>query len=233
VFVSLGGYAAWARKQRREIDGESLWDYLLASSEHDTLRGLGDELRRAFPKGTLLLLFDGLDEVADPALRADVAGATVALTGRSQSYVIVTCRVRSFDDALKPAYAEWREPLHLAPFTLGQVRHFVRGWYLRSVEQGAFSEQEASTRTDELIERIAGLDTLRDLAQTPLLLTIITILHYYEGKLPEDRADLYEDMVQLLLTRWTQARREANAPPSLIDQLQVGGLKEYECDQNL
>jgi predicted NACHT family NTPase len=233
LFASLGGYAAWVQQQQCDFDGDSLWDYLVSNNEHDPLRGLGDELRRAFRTGNLLLLLDGLDEVADPALRAAVAGATVELVGRQRGYVVVTCRVRSFDATLKRIFAEWREPVELAPFTLGQDRHFIQGWYARSVEQGVFTAAEARTRADQLIARIAEMDTLRDLARTPLLLTIITILHYYEGKLPEDRAALYEDMVQLLLTRWTQARREANTPPSLIDQLQVGGLKEYHLRQVL
>lgn len=94
---------------------------------------------------------------------------------------------------------------------------------MQSVQRQAMSAAEAERRSAELIDRIEVLPQLRDLGQTPLLLTIITILHFYEGKLPEDRADLYEDIVQLLLTRWTQQRREAGAPPSLIEQLKHDG----------
>ncbi|MBX0331519.1 SUMF1/EgtB/PvdO family nonheme iron enzyme, partial [Oscillochloris sp. ZM17-4] len=234
VYASLGAFAAWLQRQPASAcDAGALWRYLLAISEHETLAGLGEALRKAFRRGRLLLLLDGLDEVADPVLRAQVAAAVAALADRHEAFVVVTCRSRSFDGAVAAPLAGWDDPVTLAPFTLGQIRHFVRGWYAGSALRGAFTPQEATGRAEALIERITALPTLRDLGKTPLLLTIITILHYYEGKLPEDRADLYEDMVQLLLTRWTQQRREAGAPQSLLERLAIPGLKETQLRQTL
>jgi formylglycine-generating enzyme required for sulfatase activity len=209
---------------------------LLATAQEYGLEGLDQPLKRAFSKGGLLLLLDGLDEVADPTLRAGVAKAVVALAEAGGS-LAVTCRVRSFEGLVAEPFAPWGEPITLAPFSLGQMRHFVQAWYERSAERGGIDRDEAAQRVQELTDRLARLPTLRDLGQTPLLLTIITILHYYEGKLPEDRADLYEDLVQLLLTRWTQQRREAGAPLALIDQLKadksLGGLKEFHLRNTL
>ncbi len=234
IYASLGGFTVWLRRQERpDCDARALWRYLLDLSEHETLTGLGAELQRAFRKGKLLLMLDGLDEVADPALRAQVAGAAAALAERHTTFVVVTCRVRSFVGAVAATFAEWGESVELAPFTLGQISHFVRGWYERSGDDGAFTASEAATRAASLIDSIQTLESLRDLARTPLLLTIITILHYYEGKLPEDRADLYEDMVNLLLTRWTQQRREPDAATSLIERLNIPGLKETQLRQTL
>jgi formylglycine-generating enzyme required for sulfatase activity/energy-coupling factor transporter ATP-binding protein EcfA2 len=231
IYASLGGFAAWVQAQRRRFDGNSLWDYLLSASEHATLAGLGTELGRAFRAGQLLLLLDGLDEVADPALRAQTAAAVADLGLDSRSYLVVTCRMRSFVGDIAAPLAEWGTPIELAPFTLGQIQHFIRGWYQQGITPGVLDHAGATRRANALIDRVRVLPALRDLAQTPLLLTIITILHYYEGKLPEDRADLYEDLVQLLLTRWTQQRREAGAQPSVLERLKaggvLGGLKEF------
>ncbi|MGB8646749.1 MAG: SUMF1/EgtB/PvdO family nonheme iron enzyme, partial [Anaerolineae bacterium] len=47
---------------------------------------------------------------------------------------------------------------------------------------------------------------LAALARRPLLLTLMATLHTSWGKLPEDRADLYEETVKLLLGRWQRAR---------------------------
>ena len=56
----------------------------------------------------------------------------------------------------------------------------------------------------------AVLDTdrpyLGDLASRPLLLTLIATTECSGGHLPEDRADLYEQTVLLLLGRWQKAR---------------------------
>ena len=227
IMISLGDYATWTQEQQRRIDAASLWDYLIAMSAGVMIDDLKPQVQTAFQRGTLLLLLDGLDEVAEPALRAAVARAIVALGEQGASRIVVTCRVKSFTGAIAEPFATQGEPVELAPFTLGQIRHFVRGWYQRSTADGVFDLATAQARAEELLKRIAALPTLRDLGQTPLLLTIITILHYYEGKLPEDRAELYEDLVELLLTRWTQSRREAGAPPSLLEQLAVPGLRDF------
>jgi formylglycine-generating enzyme required for sulfatase activity len=237
LYASLGAFAAWAQQQPgATLDGPGLWRYLLVTAQEYGLEGLDQPLKRAFRQGGLLLLLDGLDEVADPALRAGVARAVAALAETGGS-LAVTCRVRSFEGAVAEPFAPWGVPATLALFSLGQMRHFVQAWYARSAERGAIARDEADQRVQELTDRLARLPSLRELGQTPLLLTIITILHYYEGKLPEDRADLYEDLVQLLLTRWTQQRREAGAPSALIDELKadktLGGLKEFHLRNTL
>jgi hypothetical protein len=237
LYASLGAFAAWAQQSNAgTIDGPGLWRYLLVTAQEYGLEGLDQPLKRAFREGGLLLLLDGLDEVADPTLRAAVSQAVAALADAG-GMLAVTCRVRSFDGAVAEPFAAWGEPVHLADFSLGQMRQFVEAWYARSAAHGGIEADEAERRVAELSDRLSRVPSLRDLGRTPLLLTIITILHYYEGKLPEDRADLYEDLVQLLLTRWTQQRREAGAPPALIEQLKadksLGGLKEFHLRNTL
>ncbi|MCG8351165.1 MAG: SUMF1/EgtB/PvdO family nonheme iron enzyme [Chloroflexales bacterium] len=236
LYASLGAFAAWIQTHSGACDGPGLWYYLLATAQEYGLEGLDQPLTRAFRQGGLLLLLDGLDEVADSALRASVARA-VATLAEAGGFVAVTCRVRSFEGAVAEPFAAWGAPVSLAPFDLDQMRHFVQAWYTHSATRDAIDPSEAAQRAAELIDRLEWLPTLYDLGQTPLLLTIITILHYYEGKLPEDRAELYESLVQLLLIRWTQQRREAGAPPALLDQLKadgrLGGLKEYHLRHTL
>ncbi|MFQ5873996.1 MAG: SUMF1/EgtB/PvdO family nonheme iron enzyme, partial [Dehalococcoidia bacterium] len=47
---------------------------------------------------------------------------------------------------------------------------------------------------------------LAELAARPLLLTLMAMLYTSEGRLPEDRADLYEKCVELLLDVWQQRK---------------------------
>jgi formylglycine-generating enzyme required for sulfatase activity len=237
IYASLGAFAAWTQqKAERTLDGPGLWSYLLATVQEYALEELEQPIKRAFRQGGLLLLLDGLDEVADPRLRAEVSRAVAALA-EAGGYLAVTCRARSFEGAVAEPFAPWGAPVTLAPFGLGQMRHFVQAWYARSAAHSRIGGDEAADRAAELIDRLANLRDLRDLGQTPLLLTTITILYFYEGKLPEDRADLYEDLVQLLLTRWSVQRREAGAEPALLDRLKedksLGGLKEYHLRNTL
>ena len=236
LYAALGEFAAWTQQPGGTLDGPGLWRYLLMQAQAFGLTGLDEPLSRAFNRGGLLLLLDGLDEVADPSLRVGVARA-VAKLAEAGGRVVVTCRVRSFDQAVAAPFAPWTPPVTLAAFALGQMRRFVAGWYARSADQGVIAADEATRRVTELTDRLAHLPSLRDLGQTPLLLTMITLLHFYEGKLPEDRADLYEDLVELWLNRWRVRSNEPGAPPPLLAKLKadksLGGLKDYHLRNTL
>ncbi|NNJ13334.1 SUMF1/EgtB/PvdO family nonheme iron enzyme [Chloroflexales bacterium ZM16-3] len=236
LYAALGEFAAWTQQPGGTLDGPGLWRYLLAQAQAYGLTGLDEPLSQAFNKGGLLVLLDGLDEVADPSLRVGVARA-VAKLAEAGGRVVVTCRVRSFDQAVAAPFASWTPPVTLAPFALGQMRHFVAGWYARSADQGVIVADEATRRVTELTDRLAHLHSLRDLGQTPLLLTMITLLHFYEGKLPEDRADLYEDLVELWLNRWRVRSNEPGAPLPLLAKLKadksLGFLKDYHLRNTL
>ena len=54
---------------------------------------------------------------------------------------------------------------------------------------------------------------MRALADNPLLLTVMIIVHFNVGRLPERRADLYDNATELLLGWDTRWRRTLAAPP--------------------
>ncbi|RRS33515.1 MAG: hypothetical protein OI74_07790 [Gammaproteobacteria bacterium (ex Lamellibrachia satsuma)] len=57
-----------------------------------------------------------------------------------------------------------------------------------------------------MVQRVEDREHLRELARRPLLLTLIATLHVSGGSLPEDRAELYRDSVNLLLYQWRANR---------------------------
>ena len=56
---------------------------------------------------------------------------------------------------------------------------------------------------------------LLPLCQNPLLLTLMATLHTNRGRLPDDRADLYNESVDLLMLRWN---RQIGADKALLDR---------------
>ncbi len=48
---------------------------------------------------------------------------------------------------------------------------------------------------------------LKRLAPNPLLLTVMALVHAHKGGLPDARALLYEETVEILLWRWEQIKR--------------------------
>jgi formylglycine-generating enzyme required for sulfatase activity len=169
-----------------------------------------DLLTDALVRGAAIILLDGLDEVpvAATATSADRLTTLRAVRAFAERYhqtsLILTCRTRAFDDTLRAALG-W--PVEtLAPFTLGQIRHFVPAWYHELVDAGQLTPDQAARLSAELVATIAGRARLRAMAATPLLLTLMALLLFRRGTLPRDRPRLYEDILELLLGQWDKVR---------------------------
>jgi hypothetical protein len=91
------------------------------------------------------------------------------------------------------------------------VAHFIGHWYRAVRSVMGWDEPTATGKGGALLHAIGERDYLGDLASRPLLLTLMATLHTSWGQLPEDRADLSEESVKLLMTRW-QTAREAVGP---------------------
>ncbi|MFN7955852.1 MAG: SUMF1/EgtB/PvdO family nonheme iron enzyme [bacterium] len=165
--------------------------------------------RKLLDRGGLLLLLDGLDEVADPGQREQVARwIDTALRTHPSCRFVVTSRFAGYtqEARLSESFLE----LHLRPLTAEQADHFVHNWY-RIVERGlavdpAQGELIAKTRADELVARLKEPDfrarRVFELTRNPLLLTNLCLVHRDRGRLPKRRAELYDECIDVLLERW-------------------------------
>ena len=172
-----------------------------------------DLLTDALVRGAALILLDGLDEVpvAATPTSADRLTTLRAVRAFAERYgktrVLLTCRTRAFTDAVGQSLG-W--PVEtLAPFTLGQIRHFVPAWY-DGLVTASFTRDQAARLSAELVATIAGSTRLREMAATPLLLTLMALLLYHRGTLPRDRPRLYEEIMLLLLGQWDKVREGQN-----------------------
>ena len=183
-----------------------LWRFI-----EDTLaaEGLGDfapHLRRRLLDGGVLVICDGLDEVADPGDRKAVRDAVADFQttyGHPDNRFLVTCRVYAYQD---PCWHLDGFAAHtLAPFTQKQIDAFVDCWYQEMCRLGWKTEIEARELTGRL-QAATHRPDLAPLAKSPLQLTMMASLHFSWGRLPDDRVELYQEMVRLLLVRWQEAR---------------------------
>ena len=83
------------------------------------------------------------------------------------------------------------------------------------------SPGEAQSKMDDLLQ-VRQRHDLLPLTQKPLLLTLMAALHTNRTRLPDDRVDLYNESVELLMLRWNS---KVGADKALLDILNVPGLK--------
>jgi len=164
---------------------------------------------RLLKRGNLLFLLDGLDEVADPSQRVQVSKW---IEDGALSYpgccFVVTCRFAGYIPEVHLG-ADFLE-LHIRPLSEDQVERFVQTWY-RIVERGLAKDPEqaegiARERAEQLIALLKGEDfwvrLVFELTRNPLLLTNICLVHRHRGALPQKRARLYEECIDVLLEHW-------------------------------
>jgi formylglycine-generating enzyme required for sulfatase activity len=148
-----------------------------------------------------LLLLDGLDEVPDEKTRVRVSRAVEDLVNAApRNQVVVTCRPVAYGGEAVLG-ARFR-PLHLQPMSEEQVARLVTRFYQAAI----VDEQERARETTALLRAVDNLEKLRArlgaaerFITTPLLVRMIVIVHFSRRQLPEQRAELYREVVDVLL----------------------------------
>ncbi|MEP7010680.1 MAG: SUMF1/EgtB/PvdO family nonheme iron enzyme [Acidobacteriota bacterium] len=168
-------------------------------------------LAEGLGKGRMLILLDGLDEVADEKLRHKVAARVkdffCAVQGDGNK-LVATSRIVGYAEAR--IEAEGLGEGTLVDFDDDEIEAFVTRW-TAAVERAARGEGDAATFDAER-ERTGLLAAIRRdsgvgrLAANPLLLTILALMKRQGVELPERRAELYSTYVRVLIHQWNLAR---------------------------
>jgi hypothetical protein len=149
--------------------------------------------------GSAIVLFDGLDEVNQESGQRDKQ--TRAMNNFIEKYdrtqCLITCRLAASDYSFKPfTYVE------IADFTEPQIKTFVSNWFRKE------GERDEETR-DKFMMEFARADNkgLRDLARTPLLLTLLCLAFDETLTFPQRRVEIYQEALDALLKKWDSTRR--------------------------
>ncbi|CAG0935176.1 Serine/threonine-protein kinase Pkn1 [Thermoflexales bacterium] len=214
VRVVLRDLAARLPAPDQPADANTLWNFMAA--ELGAVPEYAPHFKRELMERGGLIMLDGLDEVPDAQQRREQIKMIVQdfvstfekcrllVTSRTYAYQRQDWKLTGFVEAV------------LSPFTSEQVTAFVDHWYTSVGALRGWTPERTQERAALLkaaIERSAGL---QDLAERPLLLTLMTSLHAWRsGDLPERREELYANAVELLLYQWGRAKVERLADGSL------------------
>jgi energy-coupling factor transporter ATP-binding protein EcfA2 len=144
--------------------------------------------------GKALVLFDGLDEVPQEANRR--TRIIQDLTNFSNQYndcqCVITCRIAATDYSFtRFTYVE------VAPFTDEQIETYVHKWF-------ADQEQKRDLFLQELVKHEHR--GLREMASTPLLLSMLCLAFDQTMHFPQRRVEVYDEAIEALLKKWDTSR---------------------------
>lgn len=223
IFVSLGGYNHYRRQHanpRNSREGTLIAFISHALIQENVAINLPENFfERLLAQGqSCILLLDGLDEVANERDRAFVRQKVQQLADNAGiSHMLVTSRTRAYQE--QAVLPETFRQVAVQPMTPEQVNALAERWCA-----AVYGEYEGPRETQRLQQAIAALEALRErrgerrLADSPLLVTITAIVHYNQRRLPDQRAELYEECVEVLLTERNKPESEA-----LFDLADWGG----------
>ena len=161
-----------------------------------------DFFRRLCESGRAILLLDGLDEVPQTDDRLLVSAIVRSVVNRyPRCRYVLTSRPKAYegDARLGQGFRECA----VDQLSREKQQRFIANWSRSLHRLLGFSadgaERPAARFSDELWAALETNKRVRDLATNPLLLTIIAIIYYDSRSLPENRAELYEACVTVLL----------------------------------
>jgi predicted NACHT family NTPase len=165
-------------------------------------------LEKQLDSGKCIIMFDGLDEVADLQIRRQVVTwVEQCMASYGKNHFVISSRPHGY----KSNPLSNVTVLQVRPFTNQQVEQFVNNWYLANEIMSQQKDdpgvhEDARSGAADLLGRIRSANTLAELAVNPLLLTMIATVHRYRSSLPGRRVELYAEICEVFLGKRQQAR---------------------------
>jgi predicted NACHT family NTPase len=192
----------------------TLRDFAEASHKKELLEFItdqyGEELKNIIQRGKALILLDGLDEIRGQDTLRVVNQVRQLSTYFSGNRFIITCRIAAIDYVF-----EHFVEVEIADFDLKQVNIFVVNWF----------NHKDSSKAKRFIRKLNENRFIQELATNPLLLTLLCLVFEESGDFPVNRAELYEEVINVLLKKWDGQRN--------IERDQIYKKLSLRCKEDL
>lgn len=157
------------------------------------------ETKLVLDEGRSLVLLDGVDEVTGEDGKAIAKQIKRFARDYPQVQVIVTCRTQSQESRF-----DRFDYVEVADFNELQVRSFAEHWFQTVCADATVGQAKATAFLDQLFRE--ENKPIRELAITPILLSLTCTVFYRTEKFYSKRSKLYEEGLELLLEQWDKSR---------------------------
>lgn len=213
ILLSLWDLSHWlqkTKKPRQSVEVTDLLDYI--TYQFDSV-GVSLGLARVtelLSDGACCVLLDGLDEVPTDQGRAMIVSLVQDFVSKySTNRFVVTSRVRAYtgDTILRGTFVR----CDIQDLSEGDRRQFLLNWFalLLSVPRESVTAPGSGSEAayNSLLGSIEDNDRIKALAVNPLLLTVVAIVHWNRKRLPDQRVDVYDECIDVLLGQRKDAER--------------------------
>jgi hypothetical protein len=179
-----------------------------------------EDLTELFLKnGKLLVLLDGLDEAPSATLNHAITEIENLVDRHSDNRYIASCRVAAYTFG---GFRRFKD-VAMAAFEDEQIQQFIKNWFQKD------RDLEVGT-ADRCWELLNSNDyrAAKELAQTPLLLTLLCVVYDEFQDFPKKRHALYGEALDVLLRKWASEKRIQRNPiyQELSAELELDMLAE-------
>lgn len=153
-------------------------------------------VKHKLQNGEAIVLFDGLDEVnLEDEKRSKLIDALNEFVNQfSYCLYLLSCRVAATDYSFTQF-----EYVEMADFDRKQINGYIGRWFVKDKEKGNRCRHDLLQNKEN--------ETVRELAQTPLLLSLLCLVYEELNKFPPERHELYEEAARALLAKWDDSRK--------------------------
>lgn len=146
------------------------------------------QVRHLLSQGELLVLLDGLDEIPPNYINQVTHKIRNFVDAYHNNRFIASCRIAFYDN--KNSFRQFNDVV-VSEFNRDQIKSFVDKWF-----------HDLPKQRLQCWNALAEHESAKELAHTPLLLTMICILFRKAGRFPNNRAILFERALRVLLEEW-------------------------------
>ncbi|WP_029630953.1 MULTISPECIES: NACHT domain-containing protein [Nostocales] len=184
-------------KLREFVDDGRKYAYNLEQFLGQLWRLSNVDMELVLNQGKALVLLDGLDEVTGEAGKQITREIKRFARAYSQVLVVVTCRTQSQESRF-----ERFDYVEVADFNEQQVRAFAEHWF------DTVCRDTGKNKARDFLEQLFREENkpIRELAITPILLSLTCAVFQQTGKFYSKRSKLYEESLELLLEQWDKSR---------------------------
>lgn len=189
-----------ARHEKLKKLSDVAFEQLRQEAQERNASEFFSKIEDAFNEGNILLVLDGLDEVPQK-LREIVRLTVEALI---QLHKIKKIIITSRPNAYKKLFDNFSD-YNIALLDEEKIEKFAEEWYNVQLLLQKVNEEEAKQKTQDLARR-AVREIPNEMSGNPMMLTCIAIIHKSGRVFPKHRAVLFNEIVDILSSKWQEEK---------------------------